>query len=372
MRRRRSTHAPSERASVARGHDTREDAHVCDVNARLRSDAPLRERARGRTRHTGCWTEPIDAHAVPRCAHFGVFVQYPRSLASLTALVSTFLVTASALADDAPAPLPPPSPPPPGEVAAPETATPPPAAGTPTEAATPPPPAPPVAAQPPQRVERGVRTAPPAPASQRATAAPARDWLQIGVRAGVKAPYGAVWRGPQGLETMGDHFALQAPVMLELSGRVTKNLYIGAYGELALGATPGVSSADCERAGSACQTASVRAGVQLQHHFSPGARVDPWLGAAIGYEIAASQGIAAGRWTTTAVGGWEVLRAMGGVDFRVNRGFAIGPYLDVSASTYEMLERRTSAGASYDDWIGRDAQRAHGWVVFGIRGVLFP
>lgn len=188
----------------------------------------------------------------------------------------------------------------------------------------------------------------------------------------MKAPFGSLWRGPQGHEAMRDHFSLQVPVMLELSARVTKNLYLGVYGELSMGSTPGVSSAECDRARSGCQTASVRAGIQLQHHFAPSGKVDPWLGAAIGYEAAASQGVAGGRWQTTSAGGWEVLRAMGGVDFRVSKAFAIGPFMDVSASTYTLLERRTPSGATFDDWVPDSQTRPHGWAVIGVRGVLFP
>ncbi len=94
-------------------------------------------------------------------------------------------------------------------------------------------------------------------------------------------------------------------------------------------------------------TPSLTGGIKADWHFLPANYVDPWISLGAGIK---------GQWTgdreelERTVIGVELAKAQLGVDFRVNRSFAIGPVIGASATlnTHEDTSM-TSAFEEIDD-----------------------
>ena len=70
-----------------------------------------------------------------------------------------------------------------------------------------------------------------------------------------------------------------------------------------------------------------------------------------------------------SVGGFEYAHFMGGVDFRLNDGFGIGPVVDFSIGEYSHAHY-DSGRTTTDEDIQNKA--THEWLTLGVRFVFFP
>ena len=194
------------------------------------------------------------------------------------------------------------------------------------------------------------------------------------------------WMFPTGDATgaSGDSFprrlSAQFPFQLGFGAKITDALYLGSY----LGASFGNNGSDgrVERACTdsdenlhndiACNSYTLRIGLELQYHFRPAQAVNPWLGYGIGPELA-SQSITdriRGRDENTTVTGWEYARLTFGVDFRLTHGIGGGPLLEGTLGEFRHSHTEVNGQTTHSGSISDTA--LHGWVSLGLRFVLFP
>lgn len=280
----------------------------------------------------------------------------------LSGSMFTLALAGSAAAQSA-APPPPPGPPPPG--AAPPPPGPPPVYGQ-GQPATP-------AYGPPGGGGYGPAYGPPPPGYDAPAAAPsgpnppARVGFQMALRTGYAIPFGKIADG-NGFD-MSDRVSGQVPFFVEIGGKPHENIFVGGYLGLGFGGVAGSVKDACNRANASCSVVGVRLGVEIQYHILPDQMANPWIGYGIGYESLAESVSASGNDGTDSVSGFEFAHLMAGVDFRINRVFGLGPFLDFSMGTYSN-EHVTGSGNDNSASIPQTA--GHQWLALGVRGVFFP
>lgn len=208
------------------------------------------------------------------------------------------------------------------------------------------------------------QTDPPAP---EVGTPPARTGFQLALRSGYMVPFGEASGAPG--DSMSNTFSGQVPLLVDIGGKPTPNVFVGGYLGLGFGGTAGETSALCSRDDITCVTASFRLGIEVQYQFTPDASNNPWIGYGIGVESTAFSG---GNGTTTySVGavGWEFGHFMGGLDFRLSRTIGLGPMVDFSLAEYSSITVNENGQSSN----GSVANKAlHEWLLVGVRLVIFP
>ncbi len=212
----------------------------------------------------------------------------------------------------------------------------------------------------------------------RSGAPPARTGFQMSLRLGWMFPAGSA-TGASG-DSLPARFSGQFPILLSLGGKVLPTLYVGGY----FGGSFGNDGTDLrvDRACTdtddnlkndiACNTSTLRAGIEVQYHFRPTELVNPWLGYGLGPELA-SQSLTdrvRTRDESTTVTGWEYARFTFGVDFRVARSLGGGPLLEGTLG--EFLHSRTEINGQTTHSGSISNTALHGWVSLGFRFVILP
>lgn len=269
---------------------------------------------------------------------------------ALAAILTTFSAAAAAqgtMTPSQPSPEPaatPSEPPPPVAPALPATASNPSAAGAASEAST-------------------------EPAYEPRDAPKARTGFQMAIRTGVAIPLGDLEKDSK----MSDVFGPQVPITIDIGGKVIPQLFLGAYLGLAFGGAAGNFSDACERNNLTCVGVNVRIGAQIQYHILPDAKLNPWVGYGIGYEavgLGAEQG---NRKFSAATGGVEFAHLMAGLDFRLTRGFGIGPFVDFAIGQYSRVTTETTVNGVTTKLDGEIRDTAlHQWLTLGAKFTIFP
>jgi len=188
---------------------------------------------------------------------------------------------------------------------------------------------------------------------------PARTGFQMDVRTGYSIPMGKVANSRDFTATesgkLSDVVSGQVPIIVSIGGKLIPELYLGGYLGLAFGGAADALSC------SSCSSAGVRFGAEVQYHILPAALANPWLGYGLGIEsVAVGDGDHSLGW-----GGFQFARFMGGVDFRLDRVFGIGPFVDLSLGNYSTI----STG---DQSVKITDTALHQWLTIGVRAVFFP
>jgi hypothetical protein len=202
---------------------------------------------------------------------------------------------------------------------------------------------------------------------------PARTGFQMDVRTGYSIPMGQTGlalSGPGTVATsspvaMSDVTSAQVPFIVDIGGKVIPQLFLGGYFGLAFGGEAGLAKTACEMNGGACVSVGVHLGLEAQYHILPGGPTNPWLGYGFGFE---SLGVSSGQSNgdnDLTFGGLQFARLMGGVDFRLNRVFGVGPFVDLSFGRYSSVK---SGSVSTDI----SPTVTHEWLTLGARFVFFP
>jgi hypothetical protein len=206
----------------------------------------------------------------------------------------------------------------------------------------------------------------------------ARTGFQLSLRLGWMFPAGDA-TGASG-DSLPARFSGQLPLLIGLGAKVTPQLYVGSY----LGGSFGSDGTDTRvdractdsdddlRNDIACNSSTLRIGLEAQYHFLPAASVNPWIGYGIGPELA-TQSITdrvRARDETTTVTGWEFARLTFGVDFRLTRGFGAGPLLEGTFGEFTHSRTAINDRTTHSGSIPNTA--VHSWVSLGLRFVLFP
>jgi len=171
----------------------------------------------------------------------------------------------------------------------------------------------------------------------------ARLGPQLGARIGYAAGQGVVYSGLDVSAT--SNGAL--PLVVDLGWRFLPQLYAGLYGQFApvfLKTNP----VSCPE-GFSCSAQDWRMGLEVDFHFLPRLRMDPYVGLSGGYEILHT-GINGTTSVPTPAGGsvpgnvdvsvidrgWEFASLTLGFDYRIDRTFGIVPFLTGTLSAYNV------------------------------------
>lgn len=197
-------------------------------------------------------------------------------------------------------------------------------------------------------------------------APPAREGFQLALRGGIGLPFGK----SGGTESMSDVFGNQAAFTVDIGGKLGRHVFLGAYLGLGVGGTSGKLEDSCKQYDS-CVTATFRIGAQVQYHVLPSEKINPWFGYGIGYEGSGATAKKGSDEATVAAAGVEYGHFMGGVDFRLNKTFGIGPFIDFSLGQYSKVSYKVNDRETTNTVADND-QTLHQWVQLGVRGVFFP
>lgn len=215
---------------------------------------------------------------------------------------------------------------------------------------------------------------------------PVRDWvarpgLQFGLRSGVIEGTGVVYSGL----SLRDASSAAIPIIADLGWRIIPQLYVGVYGQFAPVITKNTPS--CPQ-GFDCAAQDWRFGVQVDYHFLPKSRFDPYVGLGSGYEILHSSSTGtvpvptpAGSVNGFASGhaidrGWEFANLSLGFDYRVADSFGFGPFLSASFAEYNVRTGNsmvTVGGAQVlNNFLPPVDHGLHELFFAGIRGTFNP
>ncbi len=181
-----------------------------------------------------------------------------------------------------------------------------------------------------------------------------KQGFELGVRTGFMTPLGSAAAGSA--KAMNATIAGEIPIWIDLGGRVSPAVFVGGYASYGL---IGIAGGSCY---GDCSHHVLRVGAEMHYHFAPTAKMDPWLGAGVGYEgLQFNQSYAGGTVDGTAHG-VEFLNAQFGLDFALSPKLALGPFLGATISQYNT------------DFGGGDlAQKAiHSWFSLGVRLSVVP
>jgi hypothetical protein len=191
---------------------------------------------------------------------------------------------------------------------------------------------------------------------------PPRVGFQMDIRTGYSLPLGKLANGTPDLS---DSISGQVPFIVDIGGKIIPELFIGGYFGMGFGGAAGAGKTQCEASGSSCSTLGLSFGVEAQYHILPGGMANPWIGYGLGYESLTMTQSAGGTSVSATLSGFQFARLMGGVDFRINRVFGVGPFVDLSMGKYSSISNdNTSAD------IPETAM--HEWLTLGARFVFFP
>jgi hypothetical protein len=185
---------------------------------------------------------------------------------------------------------------------------------------------------------------------------PARAEPFLALRLGVARAFGSAAADVPASDAVPFHFPLQLDALWRY-----RRAAAGLYGSWGRGTVD-----SCE---GSCSATVWRAGIQAAWTFAPVRGAEPWAGASAGYEWATARRARAGSEVDATWRGWELLAAQGGIEWRVARAVALGPFLVVGLGRYTDLSVDTgldSASAPIRD------RAVHGWVQLGVRARLAP
>jgi hypothetical protein len=191
---------------------------------------------------------------------------------------------------------------------------------------------------------------------------PARVGFQAAVRTGYSIPMGKQ-RDVPGAD-LSNYFTGQVPLFFEMGGKPNPYVFLGGYLGLGFGRAAGAVQEICGEAG--CSVFGLHIGAEAQTHLLPAANTNPWIGVGIGFESARTNSST----SSVVMTGIEYARLMGGVDFRIDPVFGLGPFIDLSLGQYSQARAEASGQTIQEASIQN--QGIHEWLSLGVRGVFFP
>lgn len=195
---------------------------------------------------------------------------------------------------------------------------------------------------------------------------PARTFdIVAALRTGYSAALGSIADGTK----MSTTFSGQIPVTGEVGIRVTPNVVVGLIVGAGFGGAAGSFKNTCDAIHVSCSATSLHLGIEGQYHFQPSDRLNPWVGYGFALESNDVGGKVGGKYNGVGFSGLEFARLTAGVDYRVSRLVAFGPFLDFSLGQYTS-GHVTTAGVVADEDVTPTA--LHSWLTLGLRVVFLP
>jgi hypothetical protein len=208
----------------------------------------------------------------------------------------------------------------------------------------------------------------------------ARPGPQVGARVAYSAGFGSVYEGL----AMSDWSSGAVPVILDLGWRFLPQLYVGAYGQVAPTVTRS-SPVACPD-GTDCSALDWRVGLEVDFHFWPSSRFDPYVGVGGGYEIlhrAVSGPVTLPLGSQTKTGmvnasisdrGWELVNVTAGFDLRAARNIGIGPFVTGALGRFDVHNGTESTildgGTVSSGSVRGVVHTVHEQLIVGLRGTF--
>jgi opacity protein-like surface antigen len=222
-------------------------------------------------------------------------------------------------------------------------------------------------------------TAAPTTAAPKRGAAEARTGFQMHFvpLTMVSFPFGEATRARA--DSLGGRYGWQwVPLELGLGAKIIDALYVGAYLNVGVGTEGGDLHTEgrCEAGNDAvddvtCSAASVHVGIEARYTFTPGQRISGWVGYGAGFTSASQTISDAGRYSETSTAqGIDWARFSGGLDFRLSRGFGLGPFAIISLGRFTHQRTEINNIVTFSGDI--DDPAFHAWASVGLRMVIFP
>jgi len=204
---------------------------------------------------------------------------------------------------------------------------------------------------------------------EKSDAPKARTGFQMALRTGVAIPLGELEKDGK----MSDFTGVQVPVIIDLGGKIIPNLFLGGYLGISVGGAAGKLADTCDKASLSCTSIGGRIGAQIQYHIIPEGKINPWIGYGIGYELLGVSGEGNNVKLSAATAGIEFAHLMAGADFRISKGFGIGPFADFSIGQYSVATVESTVAGKTTKRDGDIENTAiHQWLMLGARFVFFP
>ncbi len=185
----------------------------------------------------------------------------------------------------------------------------------------------------------------------------------LGLSLGWAMPFGAAADdGGTGKSDLSRALRGAIPVGVSLGYRALPHLHVGAFVEMAPGVVSHGADGPCALPTTSCSAWDLRAGVVFEVHALPRSRIDPWVGAGLGYE-AFHFSVSPGPGTLD-LQGMEFAHLDAGVDVRLWRALRLGPFATFTVGRYDTGNLGVD-GSSVSGPIGNKA--IHEWLRFGLR-----
>lgn len=192
----------------------------------------------------------------------------------------------------------------------------------------------------------------------------------VSARTGFSLPLGSVAGGAS--EKPLDQLVLgQIPLQVDLGGRMG-NLFVGGYAAMAANLL--ASKYDCNPL-ARCSSSSISFGLQIHYHLAPERPLNPWFGVGVGYEllqVRREDRVNDANYSQSVVHGPQLLKLMGGAEFRASSKFGVGPFAEISLGEYwnesSRLKTNQMDVATSDALVGK---ALHAWIGLGVRVTYF-
>lgn len=190
-------------------------------------------------------------------------------------------------------------------------------------------------------------------------------------------PFGSATGAPR--DSLRGRYSWQwVPFELGLGAKLIDELYIGGYVNLGVGYEGSDLETEkrCEAGDDvsddvSCSSVNVHTGLEVRYSVSPDESSSLSLGYGVGY-TAATESIsdAGGYRETSSMQGIDWARLSFGYDFRLVRGFGMGPFAVAHIGRYAHQRTEIREIVTFSGEV--DDAAFHTWLTVGFRMVIFP
>jgi hypothetical protein len=184
--------------------------------------------------------------------------------------------------------------------------------------------------------------------------------FKLGVGLGYSVPLGDARKVTDATgsttEALSDVYSGEAPVELELTYKLTHAISAGVYGGYGYGLVASKSS------DAFSSISSWRFGVQGEYEFGKVGPAIPFAALRVGYVTETLNG--KNGLENASASGWEYFTLIGGADFEVAKGLAVGPFVSFAVGQYTTVKEPGGSSES----IPSGDRTLHEWLTIGVRG----
>jgi len=194
--------------------------------------------------------------------------------------------------------------------------------------------------------------------------------FQVALRSGAQLPWGEA-SDAQGDE-LSARYGWQVPILIDAGFKLGKPWLLGVYGGGTYGSigSGNVAEQACSVEGVSCSTLSYQVGLQVQYHFGPSERLNPWLGLGGGYEWFRQELSGAKYTEVQETSGLTLVKLVMGLDYRQSQLFGFGPFAEVSLGRFQTTRTFVNGDEAHEGPVEPSAW--HGFLTLGARLVVLP